>query len=206
MVLEYIERKGKYRSSLYKDKKDYYSISNSKNGQGKIYKKYLKGVNTKKYNKILIGKKHLTKRKNLRKIKRNITSITRNINKRKNSKHKSSHKLKGGNIFADPVPDRMGISPEEMRKKEEARKKAAAQKIAAIKAAVLKSTQPTLPTTPNKMNATHLVSQVLHHTSGLGSPIQHIQQIQSILPTQSSPITTPVPVRTPIRTFKPGKV
>ena len=183
MGSEYIEYNLKNRSFVHKDNKEYYSISNSKNKnkQGKIYKKYLKSLHKKKHSGKLSSKKHLTKRKNIQ--------------------HKN--KLKGGNIFADPVPERMGVSPEEMRKKEEARKKAVAQKLAAIKAAVLKSTQSSLP---NKINATHLVSQVLHHTSGLGSPIQHIQQMQSILPTQSTPITTPVPAQTPIRTFKPGKV
>ena len=188
MVSDYIEYNLKTRTFVHKDNNEYYSISNSKNKnkQGKIYKKYLKSLHKKKHSSKLSSKKHLTKRKNIQ--------------------HKN--KLKGGNIFANPVPDRMGVSPEEMRKREEARKKAAAEKIAAIKAAVLKSTKPQVPNTPtpNKINATHLVSQVLHHTSGLGSPIQHIQQIQSILPTQSTPINTPLPVRTPIRTFKPGKV
>ena len=177
----------------YKTIKDSYHIyKNRKNRYSKTYKKYLKVVKTNKYADKWSSKKNLTKRKNIR--------------RNKNSSIKHSYTLKGGNIFASSVPRRIGISPAEMKIREEERKRVAAEKLAAIKAAVLKSTQPTLPTTP-KMNVKQLLSRVLQHTSDLGSPVQPIHHIQSILPMQSTPVITPVPVQHQIHipTLKPGK-
>jgi hypothetical protein len=170
-----LKRNIKYRSKNYKS-------ANRKNKHNVIYKKYLKGLKTKKHSGKFSSKQTITKRRN-----------------------KKTIKLRGGDIFTS-VPNRMGISPEEMRKREAARKKAAALKAAKLQSTLSRILQQ--PTTTQQKQLVSSAQTALQHTGVVVNPFP---QTPIYTPTYT-PITAPTPTptytppRVPIKTFKPGKV
>ena len=135
---------------IYKD----YKFANSKNKNNEICKKYLKSLKTKKHSGKISSKKTITKRLN-----------------------KNTNKLRGGDLFTT-VPNRMGISPDEMRKREDVR-----QKAAALKAATLKSTLSRILKQPINTHQNHVASKVKNILQHTGVVVHPLPQTSTYTPT-----------------------